>query len=264
MTRQYAYFVVEGDSDQIILRRVLQKFLGLRVWSGTDMTEAINRWIDKNTFDITSTRYSKQDVYKRIPIPSLLYQDDKELSVLIRHWEGETQLIEKVKGEFDGSDIHKSLSAFAVFADADNKNAGDKAAKYSNAFSQYFEAFPPGPGLISGETQKVGTFIFPDNSTQGVIENLIIECGEYVYPDLLNNAKEYVDKYKLSFGSSPPGWRPYSEEKSILASVVSLLKPGASNLVSFREHDWIDEVSKEKSYSLKRLIRFCTDILSLA
>ena len=34
MTRKYAFFAVEGDSDQIIVRQVLRNFLGMALWNG--------------------------------------------------------------------------------------------------------------------------------------------------------------------------------------------------------------------------------------
>ena len=34
MSRRYALFAVEGDTDQIVIRQVLKRILGLELWDG--------------------------------------------------------------------------------------------------------------------------------------------------------------------------------------------------------------------------------------
>jgi len=55
-------------------------------------------------------------------------------------------------------------------------------------------------------------------------------------------------------------WAPFDEQKAIIASVVSLLKPGKTNTVSLADNLWIG-AQTEHLPKLAELLRFLRELL---
>jgi hypothetical protein len=142
------------------------------------------------------------------------------------------------------------------------------ARKYHACFKPFFPALTdrPGdlvtaerPGSVPKKSQSVGIFVLPDNSMQGVLEHLILECGEVVYPELVERARQYVS----AFGEGErkrAKWRPFSEPKAVVASVSSLLKPGKTNTSSISDNRWIGEETRS-SPKLAALLAFLFQLM---
>lgn len=89
----------------------------------------------------------------------------------------------------------------------------------------------------------LGAFVFPNNARQGVVEHLILECGAVAYPNLLSRAQAYVGSFSADDRKGAK-WAPYDEQKAIVASVASLLKPGKTNTVSLADNRWISDQTR--------------------
>lgn len=259
MNRKYAFFAVEGDSDQIIVRQVLRNFLGMALWNGKVNT-LDDIWIRRSDVVPAYSPTTSGDVYRRSNIPSLLYNDS--ISVLLHQGEG-SNLIKHVKAIFDTTELHNELAAFAVFVDADNEDLRAKTKQYRDRFADYFPGFPENPGTINkgNSGPSVGIFVFPNNLDAGVVEDLILQCGKIVYPSFVANASDYVDHFEDNL-KGPIRWAPFDKQKAIIASVASLLKPGKSNLATLKDDSWISESARD-SPMLKLLIDFCQNLLNI-
>jgi hypothetical protein len=257
MTRKYAFFAVEGDADQIVVRQVLRNFLCMNLWNGKRETLR-DIWLRESDVIPTYSSNTSGDVYKRANIPSLLYNDS--LSVLLYEGGG-SRLIKQVKATLDATGLHNELAAFAVFVDADNKDLCTRTKQYRDEFISYFPGFPGNPGDISliDPGTSTGIYVFPNNRDEGVVEDLVLECGSIVYAAITDHARHYVDHFEVNLKGSMQ-WEPFGKQKAIVASVASLLKPGKSNLVTLKDNDWISESAKS-SPMLQSLIDFCSQLL---
>jgi hypothetical protein len=61
MIRKYAFFAVEGDSDQIVVRQVLRNFLGMNLWNGKRKTLS-NIWLRESDVVPTYSPTTSGDV----------------------------------------------------------------------------------------------------------------------------------------------------------------------------------------------------------
>jgi hypothetical protein len=255
MTRSYALFAVEGPSDQVIVRNVLRRILGFNLWDGK-IDELHDLW--PRTDDIVPDFSSKAgNVYRRVALPSILYSDSMSIAV----FEGEgSSLINRLKALFLNHSLHDKLSAFAVFADSDKALPVDVALRYQRELVHFFAHFPTQPGQVVNGPPKLGVFVFPDNRNQGVVEHLVLECGEIVYSELLQRAVEYVHQFDVH-DRDRERWAPFDEQKAIIASVASLLKPGKTNTVTLADNEWISERTQGVT-SLGTLIDFCKELIT--
>ena len=254
MTRSFALFAVEGPSDQVIVRNVLRRILGFNLWDGK-IDELHDLW--PRTDDIVPDFSSKAgNIYKRVLSPSILYSESMSIAI----FEGEgSSLVGRVKALFENHDLHKKLSAFGVFADSDNFLPVDVAARYQREFGHYFSHFPTQPGVVVNGPPQLGVYVFPDNTNKGVVEHLVLECGETVYSELLRRATEYVDQFDVD-DRKRQRWAPFDEQKAVIASVASLLKPGKTNTATLADNDWISQ-STQNVEALRVLVEFCRGLI---
>ncbi|WP_353764048.1 MULTISPECIES: DUF3226 domain-containing protein [unclassified Okeania] len=107
-------------------------------------------------------------------------------------------------------------------------------------------------------------YVLPDNLSKGVLDTLLCECGEIAYPEYMKRAKLYLDNFSEEEKKSKPlKWKPFDDKKALIATVVSVLKPGKTNTTSIADNDWISNKTIEKVESLKQLQIFLIDLLGL-
>ena len=237
MTRGYAVLAVEGPSDQAVVARAL-RLLGFKSFGGA-INEIDRLWRRRD--EIVPTYPPKSgNLYARLPMPSILYTDT--LSVAVFTGEG-SRLIEQVRALLTNHDLYEVLSGFGVIADADDQEPHAVTTKFRDAFQDIFPGFPARPGEVTKGPPALGAFVFPNNARQGVVEHLILECGAVAYPNLLSRAQAYVGSFSADDRKGAK-WAPYDEQKAIVASVASLLKPGKTNTVSLADNRWISDQTR--------------------
>ena len=145
------------------------------------------------------------------------------------------------------------LTAIGIVRDADDSPANDQLVAMRNEMGQITEIesysvnLPANPGEIAEGSPRFGIFIFPDNATQGTIEDLLIECGDAVYPNLIQGATTYVNGVNLdvldakdkSLINKPSGTR-----KAVVACAANILKPGMSIATSIDQNRWLSETTR--------------------
>jgi hypothetical protein len=265
VNRQCVLIGVEGNHDQAFLAKIFCKLLGFSEFKGklTELEEPLWR-------KFVPTYPSKSgNLYTRLSMPSIVYNDI--FSVAIYVGEG-SNLIQNLTTKLtdiseltDISDDSISLFAFGIVVDADNKLPAEIAQEYHKSFKDFFSDFPATVsqnGSVIESLPRLGLYILPNNQTQGVLDTLICACGEVAYPEYMIRAKSYVNQFSLE-EMKQMNWKPFDKEKAIVATVVSVLKPGKTNTTSIKDNKWISAETEQQIPDLQNLINFLKNLLNL-
>ncbi|MBD2443255.1 hypothetical protein H6G25_08605 [Dolichospermum sp. FACHB-1091] len=259
MSRKYVLIGVEGPHDQAFVSRILCKLLGFSKFDGK-MSELDNFW---RKFIPNYPKGGK--LYDRLDMPQIL--DNENFSIAIYVGNGD-ELIKNLKAKLSDIDI-STFFAFAIVADTDN-NTPDKVVKeYHKDFKEYFPHFPTEVTQSGNVTEgspeletKAGIYILPDNSQPGVLDTLICDCGDLVYPEYMQRAREYIDKFSEEERKKKLEWKPFDQRKAIIATVASVLRPGMTNTVTIMRDDWIS-IETEEIPAIKNFTEFLRNLLNL-
>jgi hypothetical protein len=125
--------------------------------------------------------------------------------------------------------------------------------------------WPSTPNTVSTTTTRTGVLILPDLTTQGSLDDLLLEeCANTSYPEMKKLATTYVNHALLN---SPVGQelkkalkelqKEPTKKKAIVAAMVALLKSGRNTQNSINDDRWFaPEVFKQTR------IRACLDFIS--
>ncbi|WP_414572531.1 DUF3226 domain-containing protein [Nostoc sp. CCY 9925] len=257
MSREYVLIGVEGNHDQAFISKILCKLLGFSKFDG-NVSELNGIW--RKFIPVYPPKTGK--LYLRLDMPTILYND--RISLAIYAGEG-SNLITNLKDKLSDIDC-SSLFAFAIVADADKDRPDQVAEEYYQGFKEYFPDFPTTvsqSGNVIAGSPRLGIYILPDNSQQGVLDTLICDCGDLVYPEYMQRAREYINKFSEEERNKKPlKWKPFDQEKAIIATVVSVLKPGKTNQTSISDNHWIGAETSEIPV-IQNLTTFFRDLLNL-
>ncbi|MEA5554275.1 DUF3226 domain-containing protein [Anabaena cylindrica UHCC 0172] len=257
MNREYVLIGVEGNHDQAFISKVLCKLLGFSEFKGDELN------LDRFWRKFIPTYPKGGNLYKRLDMPTIL--DTKTLSIALYAGEGSnfiTNLSDKL------SDIdYSTLLAFGIIADADKNRPEQVAEKYHNGFKEYFPNFPTTVTTIGNVIEglpRLGIYVLPDNFQPGVLDTLICDCGDLVYPEYMQRAREYIAKFSEEERKKKPlQWKPFDQEKAIIATVVSVLKPGKTNQTSISDNGWVSAETEAKIPAINNLTNFFRNLLNL-
>lgn len=253
MSLRHAVLVVEGPTDQAVVARAL-RLLGFESFAG-QIRDLDTFW--RQQVDIVP-KYPPMsgNLYERLPMPSILSTGTYSIAV---YSGGGSRLVTQIEALFENHDLHKALDAFGVVADADKKPPADVATKYQKAFQGLFPDFPGKAGEVLVGPPALGVFVLPDNVHQGVVEHLVLECGDLVYAEHVERARRYVGDFAEPQRKQSK-WAPFDEQKAVVAAVASLLKPGKTNTVSLADNEWISHKT-EHLPKLAELLRFLRQLV---
>ena len=154
----------------------------------------VHRLADLDPFFVELTRIEYPpdgDLQKRMPVP--LFLQGGTHVVAIRSAVGDTRLIntvEEISVKIDPAD----LTGIGIILDADTASSPATGTPRSGTGSGR-RTFPSlmMPGDVSATTPRFGAFVLPDNQAQGTLEDILLECGQQVYPGLFSTATTHVD-----------------------------------------------------------------------
>ncbi|MEM1168238.1 MAG: DUF3226 domain-containing protein [Cyanobacteria bacterium P01_H01_bin.35] len=255
---KYAIIAVEGNHDQALVSKLL-KLLGFKKFKGEE-SKLENFW---KKFIPTYPKNGK--LYTRLNMPSILFNDS--LSVAI-YFGGGSNLAENLDDTFCiYPEYQTDITAFGIIVDADNNTPEIVVEKYREILKDYFPNFPNQPGVVAKNISNIartGMYVLPDNISQGVLDTLLCECGEIAYPEYMARAKLYLDNFSEEETKSKPlKWKPFDDKKALIATIVSVLKPGKTNTTSITDNDWVSDITIEGVESLKQLRKFLMNLLEL-
>jgi hypothetical protein len=80
----------------------------------------------------------------------------------------------------------------------------------------------------------------------------------------MKRARSYIEEFseeeRRSFNCR---WKPFDQEKALVATVVSVLKPGKTNTASLLDNNWVGEETKEGVPALASFGDFLRNLLDL-
>ncbi|PSO47722.1 MAG: hypothetical protein BRC33_11740 [Cyanobacteria bacterium SW_9_44_58] len=251
---EYAFIAVEGNHDQAFIGKIL-KLLGFKDFRETDggVIQQLDPFWKKL---VPSYPTKKGELYKRLPMPCILYTDS--LSIAIYGGEGSN-----FKKNVDAiltneSKYQTDLSSFVVIADADDQNLDKVIQPYVKCFQEYFKNFPNKAGTIDKSSSTyTGIYVLPDNASQGTLDHLLCQCGEVAYLGYMKRGKAYL----ANFTERELKWKDY--QKALVATLVSVLKPGKTNTASINDNHWVSETTRKEVPELNKLINFLIDVLNI-
>ena len=256
---KHAIIGVEGPQDQAFVSKVLKQLLNFQDFRGKQL-----RGLEVNIDPFWRRfipRYPKKgDLYKRLDMPSILYNDS--VSVAIYAGEG-SNLITNLDDIVGGYPPYKQeLTAFGIVADADDSPPASVVGDYADRFRNYYPNFPNQAGVVDTSNPRTGIYVLPDNESQGVLDTLLCYCGEVVYPEYMQRAQTYLDNFSAQELESLE-WKPFNRQKALVATVVSVLKPGKTNTVSIADNDWVSNPTQQSVPQMRKFVNFLQQLLDI-
>ncbi|MBW4444256.1 MAG: hypothetical protein KME10_24125 [Plectolyngbya sp. WJT66-NPBG17] len=251
--QRYALIGVEGNHDQAFLCRILHKLLGFNKFDNTTSDLDIF-W--RKFVPIYPPKSGR--LYMRLDMPTILYTSG--ISVAIYVGEG-SKLITNLSAKLSDID-HSALLAFGIVADADKHTPSKVAEMYHAGFKEFFPNFPDKPGVLTKNSPRLGLHVLPDNSSQGVLDTLLCNCGKSAYPEFMQRAELYINQFSEE-EIRRIGWKPFDREKAIVATVASVLKPGKTNTVSITDNNWVCSETVVAIPELSSILLFLKELLAI-
>ncbi|MEG4245472.1 hypothetical protein QUA46_19595 [Microcoleus sp. MON2_D6] len=255
---KYAIIGVEGPHDQAFTGKVLKllNFKDLR-----EELKGLESQLDPFWRKFIPVYPKKGNLYKRLDMPSILFNDT--ISVAIYAGEGSNLVTNLDDILFTNYEYQTNLAAFGIVADCDKSTPDRIAEPYANKFRSYFPNFPARPGVVNTNSPRTGVYVLPDNASPGVLDTLLCECGQIAYPAYMEKASSYLNEFSESDRKSLK-WKNFDPEKALVATVVSVLKPGKTNTTSIADNNWVSEQTKQQVPALANFIEFLSQLLELS
>lgn len=257
MSKLYAIIGVEGPQDQAFVGKAL-KLLGFKDFR--EACKGLEAQLDPFWRKFIPT-YPRGNLYQRLAMPSILFTDS--ISAAIYAGEGSNLITNLDDILYANTEYQTQLGAFGIVADCDTSASSQVAADYSKCFRQYFPNFPDKAGIVDSNSPRTGIYILPDNTSEGVLDTLLHRCGQVAYPEYINRARSYLDSFSEAERKKPLKWKPFDEDKALIATIVSVLKPGKTNTASIADNNWISEQTQTEVPLLGNFIEFLRQLLAV-
>lgn len=248
---RHYYFVVEGAHDVAAIGKLLKR-KGIKELRDQNIISEV--WIN----NLIPEKFPfKEDKLDRItPIPSF-YQSNN-ISVAIHVAGGDSKIANTLDLTLTNLKIKdlKQIDGIALFCDADSKIAKDKRKGLIDLVNSKDDIFFNSTEKlvqIKKLNIKMDTYIFPDNKHQGTLEDLLLNCAEIEYDDLLLLSNDYIEEIGSTYKVK---WSRADDKKVLIGWITNVLKPGKSNQVSINDNNWISERTISTLDSLKNLAEF--------
>ena len=255
---KYAIIGVEGPHDQAFTGKVL-KLLGFKDFR--EELKGLKSDLDPFWRKFIPVYPKKGNLYTRLNMPSILFNDT--ISVAIYAGEGSNLVTNLDDILFANSEYQTNLAAFGIVADCDKSTPDRIVEPYANKFRSYFPNFPDCPGVVNINSPRTGVYVLPDNASPGVLDTLLCECGQIAYPVYMEKASSYLNEFSESDIKSLK-WKNFDREKALVATVVSVLKPGKTNTTSIADNNWVSKQTQQQVPALANFIEFLSKLLEVS
>lgn len=243
--RKYGYLVVEGPHDEQFVYRLLSPFGVKRI--------KYKQELDAFFYDLIPESYPLEDgdIQKRMPIPVFLQNETH--TIAIHSATGDSQLVDWLEENTAILGI-SNIVGLGVLLDTDSKDSASQ--RYAQITQELARKLPKinahTIGTVSKGRPNFGVFVLPDNVNQGTLENLLLECAQKVYPDLLTMAEQYVsDVSNLSFSKEDAKdfKKPAGKNKAIIGAMANIMRPGKAVQNSIKDNRWL----RDKALDIPRI-----------
>lgn len=257
------FVVVEGPQDSEFVAQLFKRM-------GFNKVRMLDEIESFFCTQILSTEYPVDgDLYARMPTP--MYMRRGNDWVAIRSAGGTNDHL--LKATYTTLQSLRArpdeLDSIAIIRDADDQPATECFRALMTDFQpiQLIEGYsinlPDRPGEVSNGLPRVGAYILPDNRDSGALETLLQDCGNAMYPDLMQGAARFVDSVDVKTLTRKDAQlikKPFGRQKATVACVADILKPGMAIQTSIDQNRWICD----QTASLPRiapLFNFLSDLV---
>lgn len=249
MTSRRSYLVVEGPHDVEFVGRLLKPL-------GFGRTKKLSE-LDLFWVPLVPRNFPAdgEDLLKRMPIP--VFFANATHSVAVQSAVGDSRLVRTVEESVKILPNETAdLDGIGVLLDADG--ATPAAARYANIRSGLASlglTLPDVAGGVSVSSPRCGVFVLPDNTSEGALEDLLLEAATMAYPTLLAGARSYVDGVAVGGPGFEKGElgdfdKPAGRRKATVACIANVLRPGKAVQVSIQDNRWL----KGETLKLPRIL----------
>lgn len=256
---KYGCIVAEGPHDVEFVAKLLSAFGFKRVNAIKDLDSF---WSDL----VPRTFPYKGDLLRRVPIPLFLKNDTG--SVAVHCAIGDTRIARTVEEDLELLDV-SALTGVGVILDADNDtSATERFSSMKHALGSVRLSLPDAAGQVLPGSPRCGIYVMPDNTSNGTLEDILLECAAVSYPSLRSAAEEYVgsvnrDDPILARELKREFFKPAGEKKAIAGCISSVLRPGKAIQVSIQDNRWIDENTMNLP-NVNAVRKFLSELLELS
>ncbi len=176
------------------------------------------------------------DILKRVPVPVFFGIDQHTVAV------HSAVGVEKIAKTYQVTSLNVNIDSVGFVVDADSNPSGRREA-LQTALPKLFS------GSSSQQSPRAEIYVLPDNSSSGTLEDLLIRCGDIVYPTLMKSARSFIEEIDtndssiFAVGESKELASPSGRGKAILGCVANVLRPGKSIQVSIQDNRWFRDDS---------------------
>lgn len=242
------FIAVEGQHD-------VEFKAGLLEAEGFQKVVLVEQFDERFCQRLINTSFPHEgDLHKRVPNPMFLKRGDDWIAVQAAGG-GTVELIALARKALNAlRPFPGVLSSLAIIRDTNGSTPDQMFAELISAASSlqqienYTINLPARQGEIVAGNPRFGTYLLPDNINPGTLEDLLIACGEVVYPELLNGARHFVDSLdltKLDAKDRSLINKPSGKKKAVLACAANILKPGMSIATSIDQNRWLNDETRE-------------------
>jgi hypothetical protein len=252
LSLNYCLLAVEGVHDQAAITKILQL-------SGFNKFDGEKKQLDPFWAGFIPIYPNKSGrLYMRLDMPSILTSTTH--SVAIYAGEGSNLIKNIVARVGNYPQYAEDIQAFGLIVDADRKSPTSVAAEKAKGLKIVFPTLSDKPGVITTGPPRTGIYILPDNKTPGVLDSILTECASLVYPDHKKAAETFISSLE---NTHTQHFRPFDNEKALIASIVSILRPGMANTPSIAGDEWINDQTISAIEGIKLLHTFIKNLLNL-
>ncbi|TMC24002.1 MAG: hypothetical protein E6J34_01185 [Chloroflexi bacterium] len=205
MSRKYCLLATEGPHDQAAIARLLQ-LSGLKKFNG------VQKELDLFWEGFIPNYPKGGNLYTRMDMPSILTSPTH--SIAIYCGEGSKLVQNLIAIVTNHPRYAQEIHAFGLIVDTDNEP----------------------PQKVAKEKAEGLRGSFPTNKRSGALDSILAECASVVYPDHKKGATQFINDLD---GKHTKHLNLAAKDKTVVACIVSILKPGSTNTSSIAKDDWI-------------------------
>ncbi len=230
---KYGYLVVEGPHDVEFVYRLLSPFGLKRVQWEKDL--------DSNMLPLVPRTFPHGgDLQKQVPVP--LFLQSQSHAIAVHSAVGDSRLVATVQENSTFIDFTQ-MTGVGVILDTDREiQAADRYAAIKREMHAKGFALPDLPGDVTAGPPRFGAFVLPDNTSVGSLEDLLIECAQAAYPNVLTSARSHVEAARndatLEHGDGEDLTKTPVHNKAIVGAIASVLRPGKAIQTSIQDNKW--------------------------
>jgi len=251
MGLKYVFLATEGAHDQAAVGRLL-KLLGLKEFEGEI------KLLDPFWTPLIPTYPKGGKLYVRLDMPSIYTSSTHSVAIYQGSGSDLTKNLRAIMAAFP--QYARDIDAFGLIVDADTKQPDQVAKKYTQSLREFLPAISDVPGMVTSTKPRTGIYVLPDNKQSGVLDSVLVSCASLVYPEHKAGAEKYLDGLSSVHKSH---WRPFSKQKALVASIVSVLRPGMANTPSIAQDNWFSEQTINDIPEASMLKQFLETLLDL-